>query len=389
MKNKKKIFKFNKQLTMPILLVVVFVISSFMTNGGMVRPQNISNLVLQNAYVIVMACGMLLCILTGGNVDLSVGSTLCLSAALVAQLLTGGCSIPVSILISIGVGIAIGIFQGYLIGYVRIPPFICTLAGMFVIRGVGRVVLDSKTVNITNDDFFNVFGSYIQIPGIDNDGFYLSALILGIVIAVIIAVVMLMSYKKSKSHGVNSKSILNTLIKIAVIDVIIIAYSSMLAQYKGVPTMLLWIAGIVVAFIFLVSQTKFGRYFYAVGGNKQAAELSGIDSRKVLFWAYLIMSVLAAFSGLLVATRIGSVDGNMGNAYEMDAIAACFIGGASAYGGSGTVQGVVVGAIFLGVINMAMSILGLPDQWQYVVKGAVLLAAVIFDVVSSKKANKA
>ena len=239
MKNKKKILKFNKQLTMPILLVVVFVISSFMTNGGMVRPQNISNLVLQNAYVIVMACGMLLCILTGGNVDLSVGSTLCLSAALVAQLLAGGCSIPVSILISIGVGIAIGIFQGYLIGYVRIPPFICTLAGMFVIRGVGRVVLDSKTVNITNDDFFNVFGSYIQIPGIDNDGFYLSALILGIIISVIIAVAMLMSFKKSKSHGVNSKSILNTLIKITVIDAIIIAYSCMLAQYKGIPTMLL------------------------------------------------------------------------------------------------------------------------------------------------------
>lgn len=389
MKDKKKIFKFNKQLTMPILLVVVFVIASFLTNGGMVRPQNISNLVLQNAYVIVMACGMLLCILTGGNVDLSVGSTLCLSAALVAQLLAGGCSIPVSILVSIGVGIAIGIIQGYLIGFTRVPPFICTLAGMFVIRGVGRVVLDSKTVNITNDDFFNVFGSYIQIPGIDNDGFFLSALILGIIIAVIISVVMLVSFKKSKSHGVNTKSLFATLVKIVIIDAIVIAYSSMLAQYKGIPTMLLWIFGIVLLFVFLVSQTKFGRYFYAVGGNKKAAELSGIDSRKVLFWAYLIMSVLAAFSGLLVATRIGSVDGNMGNAYEMDAIAACFIGGASAYGGSGSVEGVVVGAIFLGVINMAMSILGLPDQWQYVVKGAVLLAAVIFDVLSSKKSMKA
>ena len=153
--------------------------------------------------------------------------------------------------------------------------------------------------------------------------------------------------------------------------------------------MLLWILGVVVIFLFMVSKTVFGRHFYAVGGNALAAKLSGIDSRKVLFWAYLIMSFLAAFSGLLVATRIGSVDGNMGNAYEMDAIAACFIGGASAYGGSGTIQGVVVGALFLGVINMAMSILGLPDQWQYVVKGAVLLAAVIFDVVSSKKAAKA
>lgn len=205
---KKKVIKFNKQLTMPLMFVIVFVGAAFLTGGSLVRPQNISNLVLQNAYVIVMACGMLLCILTGGNVDLSVGSTLCLSAATVAQLLYGGCSVPVAILVALGVGIAIGVFQGFLIGYTRVPPFICTLAGMFVIRGVARVVLDSKTVNISNDDFFNVFGSYIQIPAIDSEGFYLSALLLSIVLALILCAFMIILRIKKTKRGSDTSSII-------------------------------------------------------------------------------------------------------------------------------------------------------------------------------------
>ena len=152
--------------------------------------------------------------------------------------------------------------------------------------------------------------------------------------------------------------------------------------------MLLWILGIVLIFGFLTQYTAFGRYFYAVGGNEKATKLSGIDPRRVYFWAYLLMSVLAGFAGLLVSARIGAVDGNMGNSYEMDAIASCFIGGASAYGGSGNIGGVMIGAVLLGVINQGMSIYGLPDQWQYVVKGAVLLTAVIFDVVSNHKTGK-
>ena len=159
-------------------------------------------------------------------------------------------------------------------------------------------------------------------------------------------------------------------------------------SYKGIPIMLIWILVVVAIFAFVTSSTVFGRYFYAVGGNEKATRLSGIDPRKVYFWAYFLMSLLAGLSGLLVGARIGSVDGNMGNSYEMDAIASCFIGGASAYGGSGTVQGIMIGAILLGVINQGMSILGLPDQFQYIVKGAVLLGAVVFDVVSNHKTGK-
>jgi len=379
---------FIKKYTMVIALVVVFIIFTVLTGGKLILPQNISNLLLQNAYVLVMACGMLLCILTGGNVDLSIGSTLCLSAALAAKLMDGGYSPLVAIFVSMSVSIVIGIWQGWLVGYVHIPPFICTLAGMFLFRGFARVVLDSRTISVMNPQFNNLFTSYIQIGGLDEKGNCKSAIIVGIVVAVGLMAWTIFSLARKKKQGYEGVSAISSIVKMAVIDVLIVIYAFKLSQYKGIPVMLIWILIVVLIFAFITSSTVFGRYFYAVGGNEKATKLSGIDPRRVYFWAYFLMSVLAGFSGLLVASRIGSVDGNMGNSYEMDAIASCFIGGASAYGGSGTVPGIMIGAILLGVINQGMSICGWPDQWQYVVKGAVLLVAVVFDVVSNHKTGK-
>ena len=387
---------FLKKYTMVIALVVVFIFFTVLTGGKMIYAQNISNLLLQNAYVLIMACGMLLCILTGGNVDLSIGSTLCLSGALAAKLLESGAGPVVAILVPLAVGAVIGVIQGYLIGYVHIPPFICTLAGMFLFRGAARVVLDSRTISVSHEGFTNMFTSYISIPGLDraadaNTGtepLYISALIVGIIVAVGITAWTFISMGRKKARGYDTGSIIGKVVRLVVIDTLIVLYSVCLMQYKGIPVMVLWILGVVLIFAFITSSTVFGRYFYAVGGNEKATKLSGIDPRKVYFWAYFLMSFLAGLSGLLVGARIGSVDGNMGNTYEMDAIASCFIGGASAYGGSGTVPGVMVGAILLGVINQGMSIYGLPDMWQYVVKGLVLLVAVVFDVVSNHKTGK-
>ncbi|MCI1966560.1 MAG: sugar ABC transporter permease [Oscillospiraceae bacterium] len=378
-----------KKYTMSIALVLVFIFFSILTNGRLLYAQNVSNLLLQNAYVLVMACGMLLCILTGGNIDLSVGSTLCLVAAVAAQLMDkASMSAFVTILLAIMISAVIGVWQGFWIGYIHVPPFIATLAGMFLFRGLGRVVLASKTVNIQNNSFLNAFISYVDVPGLDSKWSHPSALIAGIAVAVLLTVLMLISRAKKVQKNYEVDSMVSTIIKIVIIDALIIAYCWKLSNYKGIPVMLLWILLVVLIFAFITMKTAFGRYFYAVGGNEKAAKLSGIDPRRVYFWAYFLMSVLAGFSGLLMAARIGAVDGNMGNAYEMDAIAACFIGGASAYGGSGTVSGIMVGAILLGVMNQGMSIYGLPDEWQYVVKGAVLLAAVIFDVVSNHKVGK-
>ena len=376
---------FIKKYTMVIALVIVFIFFTVLTGGKLILPQNMSNLLLQNAYVLVMACGMLLCILTGGNVDLSVGSTLCLSAALAAKMMDSGYAPILAILVSMSVSIVIGIWQGWLVGYIHIPPFICTLAGMFLFRGLARVVLDSRTIAVMNPKFLNLFTSYIQIPGLDEKGNCKSAIIVGIVVAIGLFVYTLISVAKKKKQGYENASSVAAIAKIVIIDVLIVIYSIKLSQYKGIPVMLIWILAVVLVFAFITSSTVFGRYFYAVGGNEKATKLSGIDPRKVYFWAYFLMSFLAGFSGLLVASRIGSVDGNMGNSYEMDAIASCFIGGASAYGGTGTVSGAVVGAIFMGVLNNGMSILGVDMNWQRAVKGLVLLAAVIFDVVSKRK----
>ena len=378
-----------KKYTMVIALVVVFILFAILTGGRLLYPQNMSNLLLQNAYVLVMACGMLLCILTGGNIDLSVGSTVCLVGAVAAQLLAAGLpAIPV-ILLGLVIACVIGVWQGFWIGNIHIPPFICTLSGMFLFRGLGRAILGSKTVSINNQTFLNIFASYINIPGVDSGDVKWSAFAVGIIVAVGLLIFTAMNRAKKAAKGYKQASAVSEFAKIIVIDALVLAYTCKLAHYKGIPVVALWVLAVVFIYAFITSKTAFGRYFYAVGGNEKATKLSGIDTEKVYFMAYLSMSILAGLSGLLMAARIGSVNGDTGTSFEMDAIGSCFIGGASAYGGSGTVGGIMVGAILLGVINQGMSIIGLDNNWQYVVKGAVLLVAVIFDVVSNHKTGKA
>ena len=374
---------------MVIALVVVFILFAILTGGRLLYPQNMSNLLLQNAYVLVMACGLLLCILTGGNIDLSVGSTVCLVGAVAAQLLAAGLpAIPV-ILLGLVIACVIGVWQGFWIGNIHIPPFIYTLSGMFLFRGLGRAILGSKTVSINNQTFLNIFASYINIPGVDSGDVKWSAFAVGIIVAVGLLIFTAMNRAKKAAKGYKQASAVSEFAKIIVIDALVLAYTWKLAHYKGIPVMALWVLAVVFIYAFITSKTAFGRYFYAVGGNEKATKLSGIDTEKVYFMAYLSMSILAGLSGLLMAARIGSVNGDTGTSFEMDAIGSCFIGGASAYGGSGTVGGIMVGAILLGVINQGMSIIGLDNNWQYVVKGAVLLVAVIFDVVSNHKTGKA
>ena len=377
--------------TMIIVLVIVFIFFNYLTGGRMTYPQNLSNLLLQNAYVLILACGMLLCILTGGNIDLAVGSVVCLVGAIAAKLFeaTSLGAIPV-ILIGLLVGLLVGVWQGYWVGYSKIPPFVTTLAGMFIFRGIGRVVLDSKTVAIKNDSFLNIFTSYIAIPGLDDGTLKVSAIIVGIVAAVILMISTFIKTQKKIKMGYMTKSPIGAYLKSLVISICIIVYCYKLACYKGVPVMLIWVLVVVAIYAYITSKTAFGRYFYAVGGNEKAAKLSGIDTKKIYFFAYTSVSFLAGLCGLLCAARIGSVNGDTGNSYEMDAIGSCFIGGASAYGGSGTVGGAVIGAILMGIINQGMSIYGLNSNWQYVVKGAVLLFAVIFDIkVNNKDTAKA
>lgn len=379
---------FIKKYTMVIALVAVFILFAVLTGGRLLYPQNLSNLLLQNAYVLVMACGMLLCILTGGNIDLSVGSTVCLVGAIAATLLASGWNAILVVVIALILGLVIGMYQGFWIGYIHIPPFICTLSGMFLFRGVARVILHSKTVSISNKTFLDIFASYINIPGLDSGEVKWSCFILGIIVAAVILFVTISGRVKKAKLGITQTSAIAQFAKVIVIDILILLYTWELAHYKGIPVMAIWVLAVVFIYAFITSKTATGRYFYAVGGNEKATKLSGIDTKKVYFLAYTSMSLLAGLGGLLMAARIGSVNGDTGTSFEMDAIGSCFIGGASAYGGSGTVGGVMVGAILLGVINQGMSIIGLDNNWQYIVKGAVLLVAVVFDVVSNHKTGK-
>ncbi len=381
-----KVKKFLVKYTMVIVLVIVFLLFNMITGGKMVYAQNLSNLLLQNAYVVILACGMLLCILTGGNIDLSVGAIVCMVGAFAAKILTTtDLNAFAVILAGLALALLIGVWQGYWVGYSRIPPFITTLAGMFIFRGIGRVILDSKTIAIKNQLFLDTFTSYLKIPGLDDGSVKNSAIVIGIIAVVAYICSTILSNEKKKKKGYKVENPLSCYVKVAIISICILAYSWKLSHYKGISVMLLWVLVVVFIYAYITNRTVFGRYFYAIGGNEKATKLSGINTNKVFFVAYAQVAFLAGLCGLLSAARIGSVNGDSGNQFEMDAIGSCFIGGASAYGGSGTVGGAVIGAILMGIINQGMSIYGLNSNWQYVVKGGVLLFAVIFDIKFNNK----
>lgn len=371
----KAVLKKNTMIFALILLTLFFTVQ---TGGAILAPQNITNLIAQNSYVVILAVGMLLCILTGGNIDLSVGSVVCLIGAIAGKLIvTYQMNIVLAIIICMGVGLLIGAFQGFWIAFVRIPPFIVTLSGMLLWRGVALLVLAGLTISPFPDQYLGLFNNYVENP--------MTALIVGIIMSVLLIVVTVKNRMDKAKKQYEQESIVGESVRVAVIIAAVMAISYKLSQYKGLPMILILLAVIVAVYAYYTSKTVNGRYYYAVGGNEKAAKLSGINTNLVYFKAYLNMAFLSSIAALVCVARFNSAAPTAGTNYEMDAIASCFIGGASAYGGVGTIPGVVVGAIFMGVLNNGMSIMGIDANWQKAVKGIVLLAAVIFDVVSKRK----
>ena len=387
--NKKKVLEFIKKYTMVIVLVLVFGMFAITTKGDILLPANISNIISQNAYVFILATGMLLCILTGGNIDLSVGSVVCFVGAVGAKLMVeAGFNMYLSILIMLITGTAIGAFQAFWIAYVRIPPFIVTLAGMLAFRGLSNVVLNGMTVSLRDQkEFVNLFGGGANCYISDIFGFEDInglCLIVGITVAALFVFFQFKNRVTKIKKNYEVGSAISFWIKTGIIAVTIIAFAFKLAQNKGIPTVLIWVFIVILFYGYITSNTTVGRAFYAVGGNEKATKLSGINTNRVYFMAYTNMGFLSALAAMVTIARLTSAQPTYGQNYEMDAIASCFIGGASAYGGIGTVPGVIIGAILMGVINMGMSLMSVDANWQKVVKGAVLLAAVVFDVVSKR-----
>lgn len=387
--SKTSVMEFVKKYTMILVLILVTAFFAWQTDGKILLPQNINNLIAQNAYVFVLATGMLLCILTGGNIDLSVGSVVCFVGAVGATMMeTYEMNMWVSILVMLLVGLVIGAWQGFWIAFVRIPPFITTLSGMLVFRGLSNVVLNGMTVSITNQTFIRIFGGGADcyVPDFfGGNGFNITCMLAGVIACVIYALLTFRGYFARKKKGYETGSFNAMLAKVIVLCAVLLWFTYNLSLHKGIPAALIWVIIVVLIYGYITSMTTTGRYFYAVGGNEKATKLSGINTDKVYFIAYTNMGLLAALAGMLTIARMTSAQPTYGQNYEMDAIGSCFIGGASAYGGIGTVPGVIVGAVLMGVINLGMSIMGVDANYQRVVKGLVLLAAVIFDVVSKRK----
>jgi putative multiple sugar transport system permease protein len=385
--SKSKAMNWVQKYTMIIVTVLVVLYFTIRTGGKLILPQNITNLIAQNAYVFVLATGMLLCILTGGNIDLSVGSVVCFVGAIGAVLMKGGMNLWLAAIIMLFIGIAIGAWQAFWIAYVRVPPFITTLSGMLVFRGLSNVVLDGKTLAVGNQTFLKVFGGGADcyIPNFLGGSTNTLTLVVGFLAVAVFVVMTLMTRISRKRKGYAVESLVAYILKTVIISAVIVFFAIKLSKYKGLPSVLVWLALVIGIYAYITSKTTIGRHFYAVGGNEKAAKLSGINTNRVYFLAYTSMGMLAALAGMLTIARMTSAQPTYGQNYEMDAIGSCFIGGASAYGGIGTVPGVIIGALLMGVINLGMSIMGVDQNWQKVVKGLVLLAAVIFDVVTKKR----
>jgi putative multiple sugar transport system permease protein len=384
------LFKNNmRQYAMIIALLVIIFLFQILTKGILLMPQNVANLILQNGYVIILGIGMMLCILTGGNIDLSVGSVVALTGAIAGSLIIGmKMEVWLAIGITIIAGFAIGAWQGFWIAYVRVPAFIATLAGMLIFRGLTNAILRGLTLAPFPENYL------VLTAGFVNDIFKFPDLKLNVTslaVGVIIACFYIFS---SIRNRINKKKYKFEVISlpIFIIQIIIMCSVSMLffywlARYKGMPTVLVLIGVLTVAYTFFTNKTVFGRYIYAMGGNEKAARLSGINTKKVFFLVYMNMAVLATITGIVFSARLNAASPLAGQNFELDAIAACFIGGASASGGVGTVVGAVVGALVMGVLNNGMSILGVGIEWQMVIKGMVLLLAIAFDVYSKSRSR--
>ena len=385
---------FFQKYTMVIALVVVFAFFAIRTGGKTLFSANINNLIAQNGYVFVLASGMLLCILTGGNIDLSVGSVVCFAAAIGAVLMKEGVNVWIAVFAMLGIGLAIGTFQGFWIAKLHVPAFIATLSGMYAFRGFSNVVLGGYQVSISNETFLNLFGggancyvpdfirTMLGIEGGPKPN--ITCLVFGILAVVIYILMTLRKIHVQKKLGIH-QSISGTAITTAIISALIVWLTFKLANHKGIPTVLIWICLVLGIYQYITTKTAMGRHLYAVGGNEKATALSGVKTRNVYWFAYASIGLMAGLAGILTAARAKGIDPTYGEGYEMDAIASCFIGGASAYGGIGKVSGMIIGAVLMGVINQGMGILGVDANYQKVVKGLVLLLAVVFDVLSKRQ----
>jgi putative multiple sugar transport system permease protein len=374
-----------------LLLIMAFF--EVATGGVLLDPVNITNLILQNSYIVVMSLGMLL-VIVGGNIDLSVGSIVGFVGAVAASLMVyQKIPYPPVIVLSLILGGLIGAAQGYFVAYAKIPSFIVTLAGMLIFRGltgnlllgqfVGPFARGFQSISAGFIPDFSNFGLFVAAEG--QDQFYWLTMLIGIVGTVLMVLLSARRRARDTAGDMDIEPIGLFVAKNTIFAILVLGLTYLLASRKGLPNVLIIMSVLVLLYTFITTRTTVGRRVYAMGGSRLAAELSGVRVERLTFLTFVNMGVLAGLAGLIVAARLNSATPSAGTSFELDVIAACFIGGVSASGGVGKVMGVVIGAFFMGVMNNGMSILGIGIFWQQVVKGIVLLAAVYVDLSQNSK----
>ncbi|WP_166293970.1 multiple monosaccharide ABC transporter permease [Bradyrhizobium sp. 2S1] len=370
---------------MLLSLLAIMLFFEIVTDGTLLQPVNLTNLVLQNSYIVIMALGMLLVIVTG-HIDLSVGSVAGFVGAVAAVLMVSyHVDYPIAFVACLLVGAAIGAAQGYWVAYFKIPSFIVTLAGMLVFKGLALAVLQGRSVGPFPPTFQKLSSGFIPELFPSAGTLYPSSLLIGVVLAFALVLASAKSRAREQSHGIEVEPYAFFVAKSIALAGAVLYFTYLIASYRGLPNVLVIITVLIALYGFVARRTVIGRQIYAVGGNAKAAKLSGVKTERLTFFTFVNMGVLAALAGLVFAARLNTATPKAGLGFELDVIAACFIGGASAYGGVGRVGGAVVGAMIMGVMNNGMSILGIGIDYQQVIKGLVLLGAVCIDVYNQRR----
>ena len=385
MKTLSALFKSNvREYGMLIALIAIMGFFQYATGGILFKPVNITNLVLQNSYIIIMALGMLL-IIVSGWIDLSVGSVAAFVGAIAAVMMVKfHVHWTVTIVVSLIIGGLIGAWHGYWVAYLKIPAFIVTLAGMLIFRGFTLAILQGEAVGPFPVPFQKLSSGFIP-DFFHFKGLHITTLLIGVILSVILIVLDVRTRKNQQKYGFEVTPFYFFVAKNVLITAAVMGMCWLMASYKGLPNVLVVLFVLITLYAFITNQTVIGRRIYAMGGNEKAARLSGVNTPRLLFLTFVNMGVLTALAGMIVAARLNTATPKAGVGMELDVIAACFIGGASASGGIGTVIGAVVGAFLIGVMNNGMSILGIGIDWQQAIKGFVLLLAVFFDVYNKNK----
>lgn len=366
-------------------LVLVIVVFNVLTGGRLLWPDNVSALIGQNAYVLILAIGMVM-VIVAGHIDLSVGSLVAFIGGVLGwAMYHWHWPWPAAVLLALALGAVVGAWHGFWVAYVRIPAFIVTLAGMLVFRGLAIVIAGFTMAGFDQGFVAISAGSLPNLLGFAGQ-FDVVTLVIGVIGVAGLVWSQLRARASQVRHGIAPEPIGLLIVKLAVIAAAMLGLAGLLALSAGGTPIVLVIVGVLIfVYSFVLNRTVFGRHIYAIGGNLNAAILSGINTAKTNFMIFVHMGMLAAVAAVVVTSRANAATSTAGQSYELDAIAACFIGGTAVTGGIGRISGAMVGALIMGVLNMGLSIVGVPSAWQQVVKGLVLLAAVAFDLLSKRR----